>query len=382
MVSSIGTQMNNVAKVWLLYQLTRSAAALGFEGLCFSIPIAVLPLVGGPIVDRLDRLAVVKAALLVEAGESAALTAVAACGGVRPWMLYLAAAVAATRLSVAIPAGAAAVPALVSESALQSGVSLSAMVWSSSALIGPALAGLLLTVSPATTVFAVNGVLTLVAWLAVRPVTRGSTQAATQVSVTKPAEGLRFLRHRRQLPALQALVFLTSALLIGTETLLPVLDVQVWDGGTLGYGLLRVAPGLAAVAAGIALSLRRPSSKPFAVIGMGFVVACPALAGFVRSPWLTTGFALLATASFALVATQILAVTLLQQNTPDRLRGAVGGVTTIAQSGLAGIAAAGLALAASVLGAPAALGVTAALALPLGLAGAVYAGRRRSAAVR
>jgi len=50
-VSSIGTQMSNVAKLWVLYLLTHSAFALGLEGLCFSVPIMVLPC---PIGDAAD----------------------------------------------------------------------------------------------------------------------------------------------------------------------------------------------------------------------------------------------------------------------------------------------------------------------------------------
>lgn len=197
-VSSIGTQMNNVAKVWLLYQLTHSAAALGLEGLCFSLPIAVLPLVAGPVVDHLDRLLVIKVAQLVEMVESVALAAVSATNGLQPWMIYLAAAVAAARLSFAIPASTAVTPALVSKSALLSAMSMGAIVWSSSALIGPALAGLLLASAPAATVFVVNGLTTLAAFLALVPVTRESLgTGAQQGPVSRPADGVRYLlRHR------------------------------------------------------------------------------------------------------------------------------------------------------------------------------------------
>ncbi len=37
------------------HQITDSAAALGLEGLCFALPIAVLPLLAGPTVDGFDR---------------------------------------------------------------------------------------------------------------------------------------------------------------------------------------------------------------------------------------------------------------------------------------------------------------------------------------
>ncbi len=185
--------------------------------------------------------------------------------------------------------------------------------------------------------------------------------------MSRPADGVRYLLRRRHLPALQALVFLTSTLLIGTETLLPVLDVQVWDGGTVGYGLLRMAPGIAAVAAGVIFSVAPPSRDPFRAIGIGVVLACGGLAAFVRVPQLAMGLTLLSLAALALIGTQILVTTCIQRDTPDRLRGAVGGVTVISQSGLAGIASAAMAVVATAIGAPAALLVTVAAVLPLAL---------------
>lgn len=42
-----GTQMSSTGGAWVLYRLTHSALALGLQGLCFSVPIAVLPLLTG-----------------------------------------------------------------------------------------------------------------------------------------------------------------------------------------------------------------------------------------------------------------------------------------------------------------------------------------------
>jgi hypothetical protein len=53
---------------------------------------------------------------------------------------------------------------------------------------------------------------------------------------------------------------------LGVETLLPVFAAGTWHSGPAGYGLLRMAPGIAAVLAGLELSMliarasRRPAS--------------------------------------------------------------------------------------------------------------------------
>ena len=58
---------------------------------------------------------------------------------------------------------------------------------------------------------------------------------------------------------------------------------------------------------------------------------------------LLAAIVLLVLASLALTLAQIQIVTRIQQVTPDQLRGAISGLSAISQSGLGGVAAAGLA---------------------------------------
>jgi MFS family permease len=349
MVSSVGTQMNNVAKLWLLYLLTHSAMALAVDGLCFSVPIALLPLLAGPIVDRVGHLTILKAAMTVEAVEAGALAAAAATGTVRPWMIYLAATVDAGRLAFDIPARAALTTSLVPAPALLSAQSLSAAVWNSSALIGPALAGVLLTATNAATVFAVNGASTVVALAAILPLR--PDPAGGHDTEARWTAGLRFAARHRDLLGLLGALLATSTLILGAETLLPVLDQTLWHGGSLGYGLLRMAPGVAAVTAGAAQSVLPPPRRPGRAITLGVTTACLGLIVFPQMPMLAGALGCLALASLALTTTQIQIVTRTQQLTPAHLRGAIGGYGAITQSGLAGIAAAGMTAVAASLGA-------------------------------
>src|SRR5512135_3363860 len=55
-VSNVGTWMQNVATGWLVLQLTDSPLWLGLLGLSFALPMIILPLVGGAVVDRVHRI--------------------------------------------------------------------------------------------------------------------------------------------------------------------------------------------------------------------------------------------------------------------------------------------------------------------------------------
>jgi MFS family permease len=344
--------MSNTAKVWVLYSLTHSAATLGIDGLCFSAPIVVLPLVAGPICDRVDRRTIIKASMAVESLEAAALAAIAAAGGLRPWMIYLSAAVEAARLAFDIPARTALITALVPGQALPSAQSLSMVVWNSAALIGPAAGGLLLATSPAAAVFAVNSLSTLAVAVTFVPVGRAHLAAvADGAAPGRLGDGLRYALAHRELLALQAILLAVSAVAVGTETLLPVLDRLLWHGGAVAYGTLRAAPGIAAVLTGVGVAWMRPARRPARAMCLGMTGGCAGLIAFTLAPVLAAAFVLLAVASVAISACLIIAGTRIQQITPERLRGAVSGFNAITQSGLTGVAAAGMAFAAGGLGA-------------------------------
>jgi len=372
-VSSVGTQMSNTAKIWVLYSLTHSAMTLGIDGLCFSVPIVILPLVAGPVCDRIDRRTIIKASMAVESLEAAALAALAAASVLHPWVIYLTAAVEAARLAFDIPARTALTTALVPSDALPSAQSLSVVVWNSAALIGPALGGILLAVSSAGVVFAVNGVSTLAVAIAFLPVGRAHLRTVTESGQrSKLGDGLRYAFAHRELLALQAILLTVSAVTLGTETLLPVLDRVQWHGGPVAYGMLRAAPGIAAVLTGLGVALMRPARHPVRTLSLSMIGACAGLIAFTMAPVLYVGLVLLALASVGISVCLIIVGTRIQQITPERLRGSISGFNAITQSGLAGVAAAGMAFTATGLGAPTIITAVAALTAVTGVIASLH----------
>jgi MFS family permease len=240
------------------------ALALGAQGLCFSLPIAILPLFTGVLADRFDRLSLVKATLAAEAAQAFGLAAVTATGNLHPWMLYLAAVADASRLAVNIPAQSALVPGVVPPRLLLSALALSGSTWRSSALVGPA----------------------------------------------------------------------------AVETLLPVFAAHAWHTGPAGYGLLRMTPGIAAIVAGIGLPMAPSAVRHPLTLPAAFAVAGVAIAAFAAGPPFILALFLLAAGSLGLTVTQATAGTIIQQSTPDAMRGRITALGSAGQNGLAGLAAA------------------------------------------
>src|SRR5260370_5314962 len=55
LISLIGTWVQNMAQLWLVYQLTHSAALLGVFGFASEVPMLFLYSIGGYVGDRYDR---------------------------------------------------------------------------------------------------------------------------------------------------------------------------------------------------------------------------------------------------------------------------------------------------------------------------------------
>ena len=235
------------------------------------------------------------------------------------------------------------------------------MVWNSAALAGPALGGLLLATTGATAVFALNSISTLVAGLGLLPPRPARPPAAADGQPGRLGDGWRYALAHRELLARQGVLLATSTIALGTETLLPVLDRAVWHGGPIGYGMLRAAPGIAAVVTGIAVSSMRPARHPRRILAISMTSASAGLIAFTWAPLLAGGCILLALAFAAISVGQILVATQVQQTAPEHLRSSISGFNAITQGGLAGVAAAGMAITAASLGARTVIEAAAAL---------------------
>jgi MFS family permease len=363
-VSAVGTQMSNVAKAWVLYQLTGSATALGIEGLCFSVPMMILPLLTGPIADRLDRTALCRWTMVGEAVMAGGLAVAAGTGLLTPGLLYVTAALEATRLAIDIPARSALTVTVVPPADLHSAQSLTATVFSASGLIGPAIGGAILAVGNPAWVFTVNAVSCVIALVMFRGMPPSGREHRAPARL---ADGLRYAFRYRIALRLLAVLLTTGSLAIGVETLLPILATDRWHCGSAGYGLLRVAPGVAAVVAGLVLGRSHAPRSPARAIATCVAVAAGAFGAVSISPGLAGAFALLAIGSFAVSAAQVHTLTRLQQITTDDVRGAISGMTAITMSGFAGVAAAAMAFAAGGAGPAPVIAVVAALAALTGL---------------
>jgi MFS family permease len=235
--------------------------------------------------------------------------------------LFGASALSAGFSGVELPTRNAAMPTLLPPELLSAANALLQVLFQTSIVVGPALAGLLLGTAGASVVYLVDAAtfaVAVVSVLLIRPLPPEG--GGTRAGLRSIAEGLRFVRGHRLL--IGTFVIDIDAMVFGMpRALFPALAAGFYHVGPLGLGLLYAAPGAGALIGAVTTGwVSRVERQGRAVL---LAVAAWGLAitgfGLVPSIWLALVF--LAAAGAADVVSAVFRNTILQQAVPDRLRG-------------------------------------------------------------
>lgn len=320
-ISLIGQQLTAVALPYQVYMLTHSSLAVGLVGLAQLGPSVFCTLAGGTLADAHDRRQVLLVTQVVLALLTAALALNASQAHPLLWVLFVLVACLAGTAGVSGPAQGAATRSLVRQDLFPAAAALSALLRQVGAVVGPALAGLLISQLSLSTAYWMDAVTygtTILALLVIGPLPPQG--GGTRVGLAAFVEGWRYLRGR---PVLQGILLVDlDAMVFGMPSaLFPALGTSVFGGTAETVGLLYAAPAAGALL-GAALSgwvgaVRRQ--------GRGVLIAVAvwgaAILAFGLTVWLPLALACLAVAGAADVLSEVFRSSILQLATPDALRG-------------------------------------------------------------
>ena len=326
-LSILALQMQNVAVGWLVYDLTRSAFALGLVGLAAFVPALSLVLVTGHVADVVDRRLVMLAAHGVTALAAAGLLAFTLAGGAEAWPVFGLVALAGTARAFGLPAQQALLPLLVPREDFGNAIAWNSSVSQTATISGPAIGGVLYLLGPAV-VFATVAASFAAAALAALIVPRPPDRSREKTSWTTLSAGLSFIRARKVVLGAVALD-LVAVFLGGATALLPVFAQDVLHIGPWGLGLLRSAPAVGALAMAFTLAHRPVTRRAGRRMLEGVAVFGLATAGFGLSTNLWVSLACLTVAGAADMVNVYVRQTLVQTETPDAMRGRVAAVNSI-----------------------------------------------------
>jgi len=334
----LGGQALQVAIGWEIYERTNSALALGLVGLVTVVPVVLLALPAGHLADRMDRRKIVIIAQILFITMSLSLA-------LESWMqgsiliVYGILLVNGIGQAYNNPARSALLPRLVPAKDFANAVTWSSSAFQTSAVVGPALGGLLIALQHrATGAYLLDAVLTsiyLVMLLAIRSNTEPRNEASAgalkpreKMTLQSLAAGLHFVKDTKVI--LAALTLDLFAVLFGGATaLLPIFAKDILHVGPEGLGWLRAAPSVGALIVMVALAHRRPMEKTgWTLIGVvaGFGAATIVF-GLSRSFLLS--LAMLFLLGLLDGISMVIRATLVQLWTPDEMRGRVSAVNSV-----------------------------------------------------
>ena len=333
LVSLIGTFLTQIATVWMVYRLTKSAWLLGVVGFMGQIPMFLLMPIAGVWADRVNRQKFIVMTQTLSMLQSLGLAAVAFWFGnsrvVAVPALIVLAIIQGVINAFDMPARQAFLVEMVTDRAdLPNAIALNSTMVHGARLLGPAAAGLLIAAVGESLCFfldAISYIAVIAALLAMRVTSRPPRKSAGVLA--ELIEGSRYVWDFvpiRVLLLLMALLSLTG--MPAVSTLMPIFG-DFFAGhskhGPQVFGFLGTASGAGALCGAVYLASRKT------VVGLGRLIAIAATAFgigamvFSRTPHLWQAMLVIPFAGWGMITCFASSNTIIQTLADDDKRGRV-----------------------------------------------------------
>jgi MFS family permease len=325
-VSLCGTWIQTVAQGWLVLQLTNSAFKVGLVTTLGTLPILLFTLYGGVVADRVDkrrRVLLLQCGMLLEALTLGILTYL---GHITvEWVMGLA--VFFGLLSAfEVPTRQSLIAEIVHREDLMNAIALNSSAFNLARVVGPAIAGLLISTVGLSACFFANAasyLAVIVGLLSMR--VRRDTLPPAVPALNALMEGVRYVFGNPWPRALIGIIATFSVFGFSFMTMMPVFARDALGLDAAGYGALVSTVGIGAATGAIGMAgLGGQARRARLVIGssvlFGVLLAAAALA-----PNFPLALLLFTLTGCTMALNGILANTMLQLQAPDHLRGRVMG---------------------------------------------------------
>jgi MFS family permease len=337
-VSLIGTWMTRLATGWLVYRLTGSAVLLGTVSFAGQIPTFFLAPLAGVLVDRWDRHRTLLVTQVIAMLQSFAMAGLALSGLITVWHIVALALVQGLVNAFDMPARQSFVVEMVETRAdLPNAIALNSSMVNGARLIGPALAGVIISAVGEAWCFVIDGAsyLAVILSLLLMRVVRRSPSKQTRRVGEQLREGWSYVSDSVPIRSILLLLGLVSLAGMPYTVLMPVIASEVLHGGPNTLGILMAASGLGALAGAFSLAIRKT------VLGLGKrIVLCSGLFGigliaFGWSTHLWLSLLIMPVMGFSMMQHMASSNTILQTIVDDQKRGRVMAFFSMAFQGMA-----------------------------------------------
>ncbi len=321
---------------WLAWELSQSATWLGLVGFADLGPILLVGPLSGALVDRVDRLTVLRLSQVVIAALTLMLYGLIQAGLMTVELLFGLMLVIGFFLSISQPARTALIPGLVPPDILLAAISINALISNGARLIGPTIGGFVIVQWGTGFAFAFSGglfvVFAAILWFVrTRPLDYKPKQK--RGIAADVIEGVAYASRHPGIGPLMVTMTVTAFVGRSFSTLFPAFAATVFDRGADALAMLTAVLGAGALFGGMYLA-RRPAiaglTRVFVfnvgVLGFGLVA-------FALSDIYWLALVVVAAMGACLLINSTSAQTLMQHAVEEDKRGRISGLYGFIQRG-------------------------------------------------
>jgi MFS family permease len=325
LASNTAFWMYQVAVGWLALILTDSPLFVGLAGFAGGIPMLIVSLPAGVIIDRFDRRLILLTAQFGVMTVSILFALMVWADLIRPWSMLVLVFIYGTIMSFTFPTRNAMVPSLVEKEHMANAIALNAAVQNSTRVVGPSLAGVLIAVAGVPLTFAIAAGLQFLATLTTTRLRLETIPTTTQrmKMLESLGVGIRVVLQSPPLIAIIVLALAPTVLVMPYINLMPVFARDELGLGSPGLGIMLASTGLGTVAGALHVArsphLRDlPNMQVFTAAGFAICVLA-----FALTTWVWLAIVLLFIAGWLSAAFLAINQTSLQLLVDDHVRGRV-----------------------------------------------------------
>ena len=325
-ISLIGTWMQRIAVSWLVYNLTHSAFMLGLVAFAGQIPILLFSPYAGAYVDRHSRyktLLITQIASMIQAGL---LAIVVWSGNYNVTIIILLSILLGIINAFDTPSRQSFMILLIEDRMhLPNAIALNSTMVTLARLLGPAVAGILLSSYGEDVCFLINflSFIAVIVSLLFMKLTIPVRPKNTEPIWIGLQAGYKYIKGDI---GLRSVVFLTAAmslLVMPYTTLLPVYAASVFKGNVTTFSWLNSISGLGALLGAVYMATRKPGSKYLRIIAYAALIFSLGLIVFSYTKNFTLALLFLMIAEGGLLVEISSSNTYIQTHVDEHMRGRV-----------------------------------------------------------
>jgi MFS family permease len=297
LISLTGTWMQRVAQDWLVLELTNSGTALGVVTALQFGPSLLLGPWGGVLADRLDKRKMLLATQSAIALVALALGLLDVTGVVQYWHVLVLATLLGVITAIDTPVRQSFVIEMVGRDELTNAVAINSTIFNTGRILGPAVAGVMISAVGTGWAFIVNAASSLgvlIGLLLMRPDELFPSPHVERAR-GQLREGLRYVLGRRDLILTMVLIFVFGTFGLNFAITCALMAKQVFHRGASGYGLLSTALAVGAFCGAVLATRRTKRPTAFFLLVTAAAFSVGEVAAGVMPDYAWTAIALVPT---------------------------------------------------------------------------------------